>query len=158
MPRNLSLSVALLSALSLNASPLSAQSIDASNPFDLMQLIRAEGYKAELSQDSDGDPMLKGRISDTNWSMFFFGCEENRNCDIVKFSAGYDLQNGVSAAKVNEWNRSKLFGQAFVDEEGDPFIEMTVNLDGGVSEENFADTFDWWRIVVEGFEEHIDWR
>ncbi len=74
------------------------------------------------------------------------------------FKAGYNLENGISTLKINEWNRTKRFSRAYIDDESDPFLEMDVNLDyDGVGSENFQDTLDWWRVSVESFEEFIDW-
>ncbi|MEZ5722580.1 MAG: YbjN domain-containing protein [Paracoccaceae bacterium] len=57
---------------------------------------------------------------------------------------------------MNTWNAEKRFGKAFLDDEGDLVIEMNVNLWSGVSENNpQRDTFDWWRVVIESFEEYI---
>ncbi|MBT6272781.1 MAG: hypothetical protein HOI95_01450 [Chromatiales bacterium] len=41
--------------------------------------------------------------------------------------------------------------------QSDPFLEMNINMDGGLTVENFLDTLDWWRIVVRDFKQHIDW-
>ena len=59
--------------------------------------------------------------------------------------------------QVNTWNREFRFGKVYLDDENDPFLEMDVNLDYGVSEGNFLDTLDWWTVVLGRFEEYIDW-
>ncbi len=59
--------------------------------------------------------------------------------------------------KINEWNRDKLWGQVYLDDENDPWISIVYNLDGGVSKHNFADTIDWFRVALEAFEKHIGW-
>lgn len=139
------------------ATTAGAQTIDATNPAELTKLFREEGYKAEIGVDSVGDPTISGRISQTNWTLYFYGCDGGLDCDFVQFQAGYDLDNGIAAERINEWNRSKLMGTAYLDDENDPFIKMPVNLDGGVIQANWIDTMDWWRVVIEDFEDHIDW-
>jgi hypothetical protein len=52
---------------------------------------------------------------------------------------------------INTWNRTKRFGKAFLDKDGDPALEMTVNLDYGVSRENLDDSFNWWSKAVKSF-------
>lgn len=65
---------------------------------------------------------------------------------------GYD----VSIRDMNEWNSSKRYGKAYLDDDGDPNIEMTVNLKYGVGRDNFDDTIDWWMLTMKEFEQYID--
>jgi hypothetical protein len=40
---------------------------------------------------------------------------------------------------VNTWNRDKSYTKAYLDKEGDPVIEMDLDLTGGVTEERIKD-------------------
>jgi len=132
--------------------------VTATNAYTVLQAIHEFGYTATMENDSDGDPKISGKVSSTSFNVYFYGCTDNTNCKSLIFKAGYNLSNGISAAKINEWNRNKRFSRAYIDDEGDPFLEMDVNLDyEGVGNENFQDTLDWWRVSVESFEEFIDW-
>ncbi len=64
----------------------------------------------------------------------------------------------MSHELINEWNRTKRFGKAYLNEENNPRIEMNVNLDHGASWDDLDDTFDWWRIAMEQFLEHLQSR
>ncbi len=57
--------------------------------------------------------------------------------------------------EINAWNRDKRFGKAYLDDDGDPALEMNVNLRYGVSRKNFDDTVDFWRIVLKTFKEEV---
>lgn len=132
--------------------------VSASDPYGLMRSMQDFGYVATLETDSDGDPKIASRVSDSTYSVYFFGCDDGKDCTSIQFGAGYNLTIGMKAATINEWNRKKRFAKAYLDDEGDPFLEMDVNLDfEGVGDENFADTLDLWRLLVEDFEEFIDW-
>lgn len=132
--------------------------VTAANPQVVMQAIQDFGLKATIGTDNDGDPKISSSISDSKFSVYFYGCKDNENCASVMLKAGYNLNDGMTASKINEWNRKKRFSKAYIDDEGDPFLEMDVNLAfDGVGDKSFADTLDWWRISVEGFEEFIDW-
>lgn len=41
--------------------------------------------------------------------------------------------------KVNAWNRSKRYSRAYLDEEGDPHLELDLDLEGGLTEARIAD-------------------
>lgn len=134
--------------------PAAAQVIvDASDPQKLAELVRGYG-SATLDVDAVGDPKINGRIEGTAFSIYFFGCEENRNCDTVLFKAIW-TKTGASESDLNAWNREKLFGRAYVDEDGDSVLEMAVNLKFGVTVENFDDTVDWWRVAIQSLEETL---
>lgn len=73
----------------------------------------------------------------------------------IQFHAAFDGGN-VALEKVNEWNRTKRFSRSYLDDEGDPHLELDLDLSGGVSTERIRDflrtsrtSFDaWCRDVV----------
>ncbi|WP_308915026.1 YbjN domain-containing protein [Jannaschia sp. LMIT008] len=140
----------------LAAGPAVAQVIDARDPDALLGVIVADGYSAQLSQDSVGDPLIV--IDDIGigpTQLYFFGCSDGADCDVVVFTSAYAAADAPSATFVNGWNRDKLLGRAYVDAEGDPILEYGVNLHGGVTPQNWSDSVDWWRVMVEAFEDAL---
>lgn len=132
------------------------QAVDATDPEVLAEIIRDLGYRATIEEDGVGDPMIKSSVSGTDITIFFYGCTDNAACKSLLFKVGYDLTDGTTLDVINDWNVSALFGRSYMDDEDDPWLEMAVNMDGGVSRRNFEDTFDWWEVAVGQFEEHID--
>jgi len=130
----------------------------AENPQAMVAELISLGYQATLTVDSYGDPMIDGSMGQSQYRVMFYGCTENIRCKYIQFFAGYDLQDGITLEKLNEWNRDKLWGQAYRDDENDPYVSVVYNMDGGVSKENFADTFDWFKIMLQSFEEFIGFR
>lgn len=148
----------LATAAMITTATIAAADITADNAGAVMKAMQNFGLVATMGADSDGDPKISSRVSDTKFSVYFYGCDNNVNCSSIMIKAGYDLNSGMSALKINEWNREKRFAKAYIDDEGDPILEMDVNLDlDGVGDKNFEDTLDWWRLTVEDFEEFIDW-
>lgn len=132
--------------------------IAASDPQAVLDAMHDYGFAATMEVDTQGDPKIASRVSQSRFVVFFYGCTDNTDCASIQFFVGYDQEESVSALMMNEWNRSKLFSKATVDEEGDPALEMDVNLDfDGIGPENFADVLDIWRLSVEEFEDFIDW-
>lgn len=130
-----------------------AQMVDATNPGKMVRIMRSEGYKASLDRASDGDPMITGRLSRSNYIVLFYGCRDGRNCRSITFYASYNKR--VSLAFVNNWNKTKRFATAFQDDEGEPIIQMHLNLQYGITRKNFLDNLDWWRITLESFEDEL---
>lgn len=135
-----------------------ADNLIAADPQAVLGAMQDFGLVASIETDSEGDPKIVSRVSNTKFAVFFYGCTENVDCASVQFYAGYDIDGTLSALKANEWNRDRLFSKATIDDEGDPAIEMDVNLDeDGMGPANFADALDIWRRTVEEFETFIEW-
>jgi hypothetical protein len=151
--KRLATAIALSMLGAAHAAP--ADLIDATDAQSLAEIIRDLGYRASVETDNVGDPMIVSSVGGTDVSILFYGCEDGRRCTSLLFKVGYDLADGTTLEAINAWNAENLFGRAYMDDEADPWIEMPVNLKGGVSRENFEDTFDWWDVVVGQFEDHI---
>lgn len=132
-----------------------AETVDATDPAKLVSIIQALGYRATLESDGAGDPLIRSSVGGTEFFIYFYRCIDNKDCKVLLFRAGYDLHEGTTTEVVENWNETQLFGTAYLDEESDPWLEMSVNMDGGVTRRNFEDTYDWWEVIVEEFEEHI---
>lgn len=148
----------LASVVMITTATFAMAEVTAKNAHSVLTGMQNFGLVATMGADNDGDPKISSRVSDTKFSVYFYGCSDNINCASIMIKAGYDLTTGITASKVNEWNRKKRFAKAYIDDEGDPFLELDVNLSlDGVGNDNFEDTLDWWRLSIENFEEFIDW-
>ena len=132
-----------------------AQLVDATMLDEIMASFQRNGFSVELTEDSQGDPRIRSTDRNQPFSLYFYGCTENEDCGYVQFSAGWDLENGITLAKVEEWNANRLWGTAYRDDEKDPWLTLTVNLKYGITVENLDDTIDWWKITMPRFAEHI---
>ncbi|SOC13991.1 YbjN domain-containing protein [Rhodobacter maris] len=147
--------LSLVAALFLGAAPAPAQVVG--DPDVVQSFMQTYGLQVSRDIDKSGDPRLSSRIEGTNFKVYFYGCTK-QICDSIQFSAGFDMTKPMSAWKINEWNRTKRFGKAYLDDEGDPYIEYDVNLDfDGCGGRNFDDTIDLWRVVLSEFKTFIDW-
>jgi hypothetical protein len=140
--------------MSAGSSPAFAEElVDATMPERIYEIARGFG-SAELGKDSQGDPRIIGRVDGTKYGVYFYGCAKGRECDDIQFSAGWSGPK-VSLEKINEWNRDKRFGKAYIDSDGDPRLEMEVNLDYGVSAKNLEDSFNWWSKALKEFKKIV---
>lgn len=120
-------------------------------------LMAAAGYPTERSPGGDGTPRLDGRLDGWGYSVYFYGCDGDI-CDAIQFAAGFDLDQPMAHDQINEWNRANRFGRAYLDDEGDPWVEMDVNMEaGGVTLGNFNETLGYWATVLPAFVNHIGW-
>ncbi len=128
--------------------------IDAKSPEVILDIAKGFG-SAELSKDKVGDPKITGRIDGVAYTLFFYGCKNGRNCEDVQFEAGW-AGNAPNLARINEWNRTKRYGNAYLDAEGDACLKMTANIQFGVTRRNVEDHFAWWKAVSTSFRKYIE--
>lgn len=140
----------------LFTAPVGAQTIvTAENPAELVSIIQALGFQALLEKDGVGDPLIRSSSSGVDFSIQFYDCKNNTRCQSLHFVAGYDLEDGTTLEVIEEWNEEKRFASAYLDDEDDPFLQMDINLTGGITKANFEDTFKLWQTLKGQFETHI---
>jgi len=152
--------LALLCAIGLSGLTLapgaSAANVTASNPASVQAAIQAYGVQATLAKDSNGDPQINGKIAGYNYTVDFYGCKENANCQTIRIYSGFDLKKEFGQLKANEWNRQKRWAATYTDAENDPYLFMDINLDkGGMSQELFKDQIDWFQTMLGDFDKFI---
>lgn len=147
---------AAVAAAILVAGTALGETLDATDPAKLVSVIQSLGYRATLDRDNVGDPLIRSSAGGTEFAIYFYGCSGGAACKSLLFKVGYDLIEGTTLEAMNEWNKTALFGRAYMDEENEPWLEMSVTLDGGITRENFADVYDWWDVILADFEKHID--
>ena len=149
--------VMAMAALGLMATPASAQTVSAANPESIAAVLRSRGYRAEVTKDGQGDPLIKSGADGSTFLIVFFNCTGGRNCATIQFYAGFKTDgNAPSLSRINEWNREKRFGRAYIDAEGDPVVEMDVDLDdGGMSRLLFEDNLEFWVSVLTSYKTFV---
>ncbi|MDR1360479.1 MAG: YbjN domain-containing protein [Deltaproteobacteria bacterium] len=116
----------------------------------------AKGFgSATLGKNESGDPMITGRIDGIKYGIYFFDCTSNKDCRSIQFSAGWSTTDKPSWDKINEWNRDKRFGKAFLDTDGDPRIEMDFPLPE-VQTSYLEIFFSWWQTALKSFQNHLN--
>jgi len=157
--------VVLALAAAVAASPARADTekqtvyINLTGP-EYQALLQTWGFRAELSADEDGSPLISSSINGVNYTIFFYGCDDRqpRRCDSIGFSAGFDLSQSLTHAYMNDWNRYNRFGKAYTDDEGNAYLAMNINVDGGLTEAALRDWLRWWEIGVADYLDYIGWN
>ena len=155
------LAAAALITAGLGARVALAEDITLITGTDTDQMVAAlekDGFKVKMSEDDQGDPLIESTDEDEPFTVHFYRCNDHHECDAIQFVSGWNLTDGITLAKIEAWNQNKVWGQAYRDDKNDPWIALAVNLKGGVSEANFADTVDGWRNIMRDFEKHIGWK
>lgn len=122
----------------------------------ILEIAKAHG-EASLEAQSSGDPRISGRINGLGYQLFFMNCTDGKDCEDLNFYAGFaELKPTVDA--INDWNRNKRFGNAYLDSDLDAVIEFDVNLEFGVTRDNLDAAFGLWELLLQQYAEHIGYR
>jgi|GEM_PF-871670 hypothetical protein len=128
--------------------------IDATMPNKILEIAKGFGT-ASLDKDILGDPRITGIIDGQKYTIHFYGCLNGKDCDDIQFYTYWTGGRDATLDKINEWNRKTRFGKAYLDTDGDTALEMTVNIDYGVSTKNLEDNFSWWNKTVQSVVQDI---
>jgi hypothetical protein len=150
--------LALAAALMIGAlaAPATANEIFASEPKSVVTALQNLGYRAAISTDSAGNPLIESGIAGINYNVFFYGCDGTTNCQWIEFSTSFTLNTPSTLASMNDWNTNNLFGTGFIGSDGATFLTYVVTTTGGLTRENFDDIVRRWDVSVTDFMRHIN--
>ena len=146
----------------LTASSAAAQLMDPATPEQIAAELRASGFPAEVHPPTNSSgPGITSRVAEgVDFDISFDACsDDGKRCQVMVFSAGFQFQDPdkrPSKADLNRWNLNE-FGKAVANSNGDPWLDLEVNLVGGITKTNLIDTMKWWHGLVDDFAAHIGW-
>lgn len=145
-----------LSAVAFTALPAAAYTYSTGGVTaqEVAAALRAKSLPVEITTDDAGDPLIKSSSENLNWRVYFYDCKAGR-CTSIQFSSGFDLDNGMTYAKCNEWNYTKRFGRCALDDEMDPYARYDIDVAKGYTSESMAYALDTWLLVVPTFSTFI---
>jgi len=121
---------------------------------DVVTIFQNEGYKAKLGVDNFGDPMIETSLSGITTDVFFYDCDDGY-CKDIQFHAGWDFEQPLSQIVIAAWNEDHRFGKAHLDDEGDPLINVDLQVSAGGTAQLIASYNELTEIVFSDFEDHI---
>lgn len=136
---SLFLSVALLNGKSFAAD--SNRIYETITPVQLISIIQNSGYSAI----DGGDNLV---IWDILKQKSAIKISDKHDSIVFLF---YSKSIKGTFDNANQWNLEKQFSKSFIDDEGDIFLELDLDLSGGISEENIKHFLDLCQISARAF-------
>lgn len=139
-------------ATSLAAVPAQAGTIVADTQ-QVSTVLKEVGWTAEISA-ANGKPYIKSATTKGyTFLMFFAGCTSgSTGCKTVQLYAGFSPKQKPTMQQINDHAKNNRWGRCYIDKDGDPVIEMDIDLEqGGMSEALFKDNLEYWDAAVNMF-------
>lgn len=96
---------------------------------ELAELMEGEGYAVEVNNET----FLQWKVDGYRCQVFVAD-----DSQAVQFHVSFSDGN-ATLKKVNHWNATKRFSRTYLDEDGDPHLELDLDLAGGVTQERIVD-------------------
>lgn len=146
----------IAAAAMLSAAPAHAELVNASSPSTIKAMIESRGWPAKLVTKDSGNPYISSEIKGMKFAILFMNCSNGRNCKTLQYYIGFGGSKDVSLSRINKWNKEKRFARAYIDNDGDPVLEMDVDLDfNGIPRENLGETLNTWASLVDSYSDFI---
>ncbi|SFJ98171.1 Putative sensory transduction regulator [Sphingomonas sp. NFR04] len=134
--------------------PAQAQ-VKSTDPQSVAKALQDAGYKAELSKDSDGDPIIRSGAQGYKFTIFFMSCDKGRNCGDLQFYAGWT--DKLSPERANAWTQKHRFARVYSDEKGEAAIEYDLNFeDQPMTTVLFRKNLELWDSLVGSFADYVN--
>lgn len=127
---------------------------DASDPAGIARFMERTGYRVEVRAAANGDPVIAGRFSNSEYTIQFYECEGGQFCNSVQFMTQAARPASMTSDTANAFNGRWRYARVAYDAAQVKLL-MDVNLDAGVTSDNLEDTLDIWRQLVDIYEREI---
>jgi len=117
----------------------------------LVAALQRAGFTAEVKTENRAAYVL-GRLGTTPFQAFLAGCRpDGGGCTEIELYAGFSNTQRIPLERINGWNARTRFARAFLDEDGDPALQLDIALVGGVSPDGLKATLETWGSALETY-------
>jgi hypothetical protein len=124
----------------------------ATDPEAIQKVLLDAGYRAEMSTDSDGNPLIISESSRSQFWVMFLDCQSTNGCLAVEFYVGYTITSKPPADALNSFNSDYRYVRTYV---GDGVVSMAMDVlmrDGGIDVPTFLEYLRLWSIILPDWE------
>lgn len=150
----LALAAFLLAPAALAFETKKASVVETVSAAEIAAVLQTKGHDTTEKVDNEGDPLLGVKADAFNYQVLFYNCTEAR-CDTVQYRAWWSLDKKFPLEVVNEFNKSNRLGRAYLDRDGDPTLELVIELNGGVTPQQLSYQHDRFMRAGAVFKSHL---
>ena len=121
-----------------------ADLVSSTSPDKMMALMQGEGYS--VTKEGQG---IIWKI-DGKRAVMLVSQSGNGLLFVTAYSDG-----NATPEKINEWNKTKRYSRTYLDDEGDPVLEVDLDLEGGVSRARVLDYLKTCRVSLASWTQEV---
>ena len=124
---------------------------------EVADVMRAKGLPVSIVADGEVGAAAQAIVSTHNgisYRVRLYTCKER--CTWLAFSANWDTNYTITCDHINSWNKTKGFGYAYIDSQGDAHIDMDVDVQRGATTESIDNNFDRWLLMLVTYKRFVD--
>jgi len=122
---------------------------------EVASLLESEGLSAGVMSGGEAGK-IQSELSGVAFEIFSVNCNSSGRCTEFLFIVGFDLPNGFSMERINDWNAQKLAGRAYLDDENDPFLDHVISVSSPGDSGAFREGLYLWAAALDGFIDYIE--
>ena len=142
-------------------SAVNAENLVPADPWEVIHIAREHG-RASVTKDKLRDPIILAEAHGLKYGIEFYGCNLGRDCATILFRTrlfeGRGRSRHISGNDLDDWNGTKLFGRAVLDDSGRPVLEHPVAMGPGLPQDTMRANFEAWVTALEQFANHVDFK
>lgn len=113
--------------------------------------LQRAGFTAEVKSQGRQVTVL-GRLDTLPFQAFLGGCNPSGGgCTDIELYAGFSGGQRIPLERINGWNARTRFARAYLDEDGDPALQMDLSLQGGLSPDSLKLHLETWGAALETY-------
>src|SRR5262249_48892705 len=106
-------------------------------PADLAGILRDAGYRAEVVTENNRSRIRTG-MGGYTVVVYLYSCEDDGYCGSLQYSMGLTKSASYTLTIANKWNQEKRYAKAYLDTNGNLYLEYDLSFRGGVTRETVA--------------------
>lgn len=117
-----------------------------------LDLLTAGGVKGQIIT-ADGGRYIVASIDEAQFQATPIFCAEGqRGCSAMRLSLAMAGATKPPVGLMNAWNNAAPMARGFIDQDGDPVMEMDISVEGGVSRAHVLAMLTRWRDAMGKFQ------
>ena len=148
------LALAAAAAMTFAVTPAQAvETVTARDPQTVVDALAEMGYRATLEKLDSGRTSISVPMSGVNTYVDFYDCADDMSdCYTLLF----DLNEGTTLSKANQWNAAEITGRVSLDDNGDPQLDYAVSTFEGIPFPIFEQTVKLWDRKIGQMKDFFD--
>jgi hypothetical protein len=117
-----------------------------------LDLLTAGGVKGEMVS-ADGGRFIVASVDQAQFQATPIFCNDSqRACAAMRLSLALASKRKPPVSLMNAWNNAAPMARGFIDQDGDPVLEMDISVEGGVSRAHVLAQLTRWRDAMAKFQ------